>query len=455
MVGDGSGDFIAHLRDLARESRIEGRFHILRPVPPAEVIPLARTADVGMAIHSNNGLSRQFALPNKLFEYLAAGVPVVTSDFPAMADLVKEHDVGATCDSSDPASIGQAIRDVTHSPPRHQALRHNAATASLTLNWDVEGPKLLALIDGLTSSPSARSVRADDAYATWLANPSPIRLARSIATASSAGHSSGSCLQALPNYSSLTGCSCGAWPGRRCRRASPAPSSALAGRLSRLASFWRSTRRSISRSLRPKFQHCASSAYVVFILAGLMPYLATAEALSLGIGSVVTNKSVLNNTVFPIDLAPVKAVILAQASMVVGMTAAIIGVIVTHKISPLIVFFPFVWLLQILALIGATWILSLLNVMIRDLQYVLNAVLMILLIASPIFYTPTQVPHGLTLILALNPLAYFITAYQEIIVLGYAPSLGHVVGLVVISLGLFCGGSIFFARTKKVLIDYV
>ncbi len=154
LVGDGSADFIAHLRDLARESRIEGRFHILRPVPPAEVIPLARTADVGMAIHSNNGLSRQFALPNKLFEYLAAGVPVVTSDFPAMADLVKEHDVGATCDSSDPASIGQAIREVTHSPPRHEALRHNAATASLTLNWDVEGPKLLALIDGLTSSPS-------------------------------------------------------------------------------------------------------------------------------------------------------------------------------------------------------------------------------------------------------------------------------------------------------------
>ncbi len=206
---------------------------------------------------------------------------------------------------------------------------------------------------------------------------------------------------------------------------------------------------------KAKIPTLSSSAYVVFILAGLMPYLATAEALSLGIGSVVTNKSVLNNTVFPIDLAPVKAVILAQASMVVGMTAAIIGVIVTHKISPLIVFFPFVWLLQILALIGATWILSLLNVMIRDLQYVLNAVLMILLIASPIFYTPTQVPHGLTLILALNPLAYFITAYQEIIVLGYAPSLGHVVGLVVISLGLFCGGSIFFARTKKVLIDYV
>ncbi len=206
---------------------------------------------------------------------------------------------------------------------------------------------------------------------------------------------------------------------------------------------------------KAKVPTLSSTQYVVFLLTGLMPYLATAESLSLGIGSVVTNKSVLNNTVFPIDLAPVKAVLMAQASMVVGMTAAVIGAIVTGKITPLVVFMPVVWLLQILALIGVVWILSLLTVIIRDLQHVLTAVLMILLIASPIFYTPTQVPHDLTLLLALNPLAYFIVGYQEFVVLGFAPTIGHVIGILVISLGLFIGGSIFFARAKKVLIDYV
>jgi lipopolysaccharide transport system permease protein len=199
----------------------------------------------------------------------------------------------------------------------------------------------------------------------------------------------------------------------------------------------------------------SSQAYVVFLLTGLVPYLATAEALSLGVTSVVANKSVLSNTVFPIDLAPVKAVITAQATMVVGMIAAVVGVIITHKVSPLIVFLPVVWFLQVLALIGLTWILSLLNVIVRDLQNALGAVLMILLIASPIFYTPDQVPHALKLLLALNPLAYFIVAYQEVVVLGFVPSLGHIIGVVVLSLGLFFGGSIFFARAKLVLIDYV
>ena len=51
----------------------------------------------------------------------------------------------------------------------------------------------------------------------------------------------------------------------------------------------------------------------------------SAEALSNGVTSVLTNKSVLNNTVFPIDLAPVKAVLTAQATMVVGMVVTLIG----------------------------------------------------------------------------------------------------------------------------------
>ncbi len=198
----------------------------------------------------------------------------------------------------------------------------------------------------------------------------------------------------------------------------------------------------------------SSEAFVVFLFSGLVPYLVTAEALSTGVTSIVTNKTVLSNTVFPIDLAPVKAVLAAQGTMAVGMVVAVIGSIITDKISWLIVFLPLVCVLHMLALIGVTWIISLLNVIVRDLQSGLNAVLMILLIASPIVYSPNQVPHALKIVLALNPLAYFIVAYQEVIVTGYVPTWEHTVGLFVLSLGLFCAGSIFFARAKKALLDY-
>ena len=59
--------------------------------------------------------------------------------------------------------------------------------------------------------------------------------------------------------------------------------------------------------------------------AGLIPFLSTAEALTQGVGSVVANRSLLTNTVFPIDLAPVKAVVLAQVPMTVGMSMILAG----------------------------------------------------------------------------------------------------------------------------------
>jgi len=195
--------------------------------------------------------------------------------------------------------------------------------------------------------------------------------------------------------------------------------------------------------------------YVLYIVAGLVPYLVIAEAISLGVSSVVANKSVLANVVFPIDLVPAKAVLSTQPTMVVGTVIIFVGAVATHSIHWTVILFPIVLALQTLALIGATWILSLLNVVLRDLTHAMAILLLIMLIASPIAYTPAQVPGRLKLLLAMNPFAYFVVAYQEIWVLGQLPTPVQIVGLLTISLGLFLLGGWFFARAKGALIDYV
>jgi lipopolysaccharide transport system permease protein len=106
-------------------------------------------------------------------------------------------------------------------------------------------------------------------------------------------------------------------------------------------------------------------------------------------------------------------------------------------------------------LCGVNWILSLLNVVFRDLQNLVASILMILLVASPIAYTPDMVPSGLKPLLALNPFAYFVVAYQQVVMLGIWPSLPHIAVLVVMSIGTFLLGSWFFARAKRVIVDYV
>lgn len=198
-----------------------------------------------------------------------------------------------------------------------------------------------------------------------------------------------------------------------------------------------------------------STEYVIFIFSGLVPYLMAADALANGVGSVIANKSVLSNTVFPIDLAPVKAVLTSQVIMAVGMGVTIIGSALVGTLRWTVVLLPPIWALQALGLIGIVWFISLLNVIFRDIQNFLTPILMMMLIISPIAYTPEIVPESLKPLILLNPFAYFVVAYQQILVLGLVPSLAHSAVMVVLAVVPFLLGSWFFATAKRVIVDYV
>jgi lipopolysaccharide transport system permease protein len=170
---------------------------------------------------------------------------------------------------------------------------------------------------------------------------------------------------------------------------------------------------------------------------------------------VISNKSILNNTVFPIDLTPVKAALSAQAVMLVGIPLLVAGTVATGHAHATLVALPVVWALNILWLIGVNWVISILNVLFRDLQNLLTVVLMILLVSSPFAYTPSQVPHALKPLLLLNPFAYFVVAYQQIVMLGQLPDFWHALVLVLMSALTFAFGSWFFAKVKGVAVDYV
>lgn len=195
--------------------------------------------------------------------------------------------------------------------------------------------------------------------------------------------------------------------------------------------------------------------YVLYIFSGLVPYLMVAEALSYGVASVLANKAVLSNTVFPIELAPVKAVALAQPTMMVGSAITIAGVVFEGRASWTLVEFLYVWLCLDGVLVGLVWILSLLNVVFRDLQNMITSLLMVMVVISPIAYTPEMVPEALKPLITLNPYAHFVIAFQRTMVLGLPLTLHQVLVLGLMAVITFALGGWFFARTKPVLIDYV
>ncbi|MEW6264263.1 MAG: ABC transporter permease [Thermodesulfobacteriota bacterium] len=195
--------------------------------------------------------------------------------------------------------------------------------------------------------------------------------------------------------------------------------------------------------------------YVLNVFCGLIPLIMTMEAVSIGVASVSSNRSALNNTAFPLDLAPVMAVMISQTFMIVGSLVLLLGAVLTKTLSWTVVLFPAIWLMQVLALIGTNWIISLVNVVFRDLQSLITIFLLMIMIGSPIAYTPDMVPANLRLLIYLNPFAFFVTAYQQVVVFGRLPEWWNSLGVLVISLALFLIGGWFFARVKLALVDYV
>jgi len=197
------------------------------------------------------------------------------------------------------------------------------------------------------------------------------------------------------------------------------------------------------------------SRYVLYVCSGLSLYLMTAEALATGVGSVIANKFLLSSGALPIDLAPAKALLASQSTMLVGIAVVVVGAVADGSLPWTAVLLPLVWGLYLLGLLGVLWVLSLLQIVLRDLQSFLAIVLMLTLIASPIAYTPAMVPPLLRPIIVLNPFSYWASAVQQILVLGTVPGPAHVALLVVMSLGGFAAGGAFFGRGKRVLMDYV
>jgi glycosyltransferase involved in cell wall biosynthesis len=115
---------------------VRDRVHLVDPVPGTLVPAVVATAD--MAIIPLPGLFRSYALaqPNKLFEAVMAGVPIITSSATGIASFVREHELGAVFDLGDPASIARAVQEVDAHVPAGIADRERLGRLQEAVAWE-------------------------------------------------------------------------------------------------------------------------------------------------------------------------------------------------------------------------------------------------------------------------------------------------------------------------------
>ncbi|HHS98084.1 MAG TPA: glycosyltransferase WbuB [Chloroflexi bacterium] len=121
------------------------RMYLPGKVPLSELPSYTASADVGLSLIQNTCRSYYFALPNKIFEYLQAGIPVIGSDLPEIARVIRTYQVGVVVDPEDPQAVADALRRLLGDPEGYARLRANALRAAAIFTWERESAKLLDL----------------------------------------------------------------------------------------------------------------------------------------------------------------------------------------------------------------------------------------------------------------------------------------------------------------------
>jgi glycosyltransferase involved in cell wall biosynthesis len=147
IMGKAKQATLTHLEALISKEGMTDRVKILPPVPYEELLDWTASADIGLTVLPPDfSLNTQTLLPNKLFEYLMAGLPVLSSELDAVADVIKTYDVGQIVHSHTPSDVGRAINtmlaDRTALTRMHQNALH---VVQENLCWEKEKEQLILL----------------------------------------------------------------------------------------------------------------------------------------------------------------------------------------------------------------------------------------------------------------------------------------------------------------------
>jgi len=145
LVIRGYGEIEPELRQIAKPFE-NCRFE--KPVPPNQLVSAASSADIGIVTYMPVNINNYLASPNKFFEYIQAGLPVVASDLPFLRKIVTENEIGHLFDPRDPKDIANSINIATREE-RLRVLKSNVLKIKHRYSWEEEQKKLITIYNGL------------------------------------------------------------------------------------------------------------------------------------------------------------------------------------------------------------------------------------------------------------------------------------------------------------------
>lgn len=140
LVGD--GDLTDQLKQLVSESGLESKVKFLGRLPLTELSKITSQADLGISLEEDLGLNYRFALPNKLFDYIQVGVPVLVSNLPEMKRIVDRYQIGAIAGTHQRKELAEVMKTALFDQEKRQIWMRNLPLAAKELCWENEEESL-------------------------------------------------------------------------------------------------------------------------------------------------------------------------------------------------------------------------------------------------------------------------------------------------------------------------
>ena len=206
--------------------------------------------------------------------------------------------------------------------------------------------------------------------------------------------------------------------------------------------------------LKVRLAHQTTSEYILMLFAGLIPFLGFSEMLSQSTNSVTVNRGLIKNTLFPLELIPVQAVLASAVGNLMGLLLLFCALLFSGCCSPFQLLILPVLGLQLLFFCGVAWVFGAAAVGFRDLSQLTGIFTLLLMLGTPIGYTKEMIPERLLAIMFCNPLYHLVELYRGILLDGRVPWLELYIfsGL---ALFFFYAGYCFFQRLKGAILEYV